>query len=107
MKPSDLDRSEWLRLYWGFVWRGACVGVLATLTRTATGFVLGFTAAALVTAAGVCPEPYRVPVVIASGILGLAMGLVFAAFYIRWLFRARFRSLRLALVKDGGDVVGF
>lgn len=99
VKPTDLLRSDWLRLLWGILWRGVCLAALSGLGGALAGALVGFVVGALAAAAGFAPEEYAVSLQILAGLLGLAISCWSLTLYIRWLLRARFGSLRLALVR--------
>jgi hypothetical protein len=98
VRLAELLRSDWMRLVWGFVWRGACVAVLSGVGGATVGFVVGFFAGGIAAMMGIPPEQYALPLQVGSVLVALAAAVWLLSFYVRWLLRARFGSLRLALV---------
>ena len=87
--PGQLSVADWARLAWGLLWRA---GVLAALVGA---LALGVCAVGE-SLAGDSTPPLRPTLLrLASG------GAAFAALplYLRWLLRARFGTLRLALIR--------
>jgi hypothetical protein len=86
---GQLSAGDWARLVWGLLWRA---GVLALL--------VGATALGICSLAGPLAGSPRAPaghalLRIAAGAAGLAA----LPLYLRWLLRARFGTLRLALIR--------
>jgi hypothetical protein len=96
---ASLDRSDWIRLVWGFFWRGLCLTLASSLGGLVAGFAIGFCGGLVAQAAGVAIADYGVHLRTAAALVGLAIGLGFFAIYVRWILRARFGSLRLALIR--------
>ena len=96
---SSVTSREWFSLAWGFVWRAMGFAVASGLVGGLAGGILGFVLGLVMFATGVSVEDAQGPLVVAGFLLGLGMGFYLFRYYIRWLLRARFGSLRLALVR--------
>ena len=94
-----LGRSEWFKLLWGFLWRGVCISAGSALTGIVAGFLIGALCGVAASATGVPVADYSLHMRILGGLVGAAIGVWFLTFFIRWLLRARFGSLRLALIR--------
>jgi ABC-type nickel/cobalt efflux system permease component RcnA len=99
VSPTELSRSEWIGVIWGFAWRGVAFTVASTLAGGVAGAVLGFIVGLVCTAMGIPAESWTPPLRVAGFVVGLVIGLWLLTFYIRWLLRSRFGSLRLALIR--------
>src|SRR5262245_45822103 len=94
-----LSRSDWIRLVWGFAWRGLCFVVGCGVAGFVIGSTLGFAVGFFATVIRIPRDTYELPLRLFSGVLALVIGLWLYTFYIRWLLRSHFGSLRLALVR--------
>jgi len=96
---SSVKNGEWFHLAWGFFWRGICFtiasGVVSAIVGGMLGFVVGF-----IVGPGARLEEIRVPLMVAGGLIGLVLGLFLFRYYIRWMLRARFGSLRFAMLRS-------
>jgi ABC-type amino acid transport system permease subunit len=100
VSEDQLTRGDWLQLVWGFFWRGLVFTVASVLVSAVIGFLVGFLVGMVCSALGVPPETYLLPLKVFNGLLGFAVGVWLLMFYLRWLLRSRFGSLRLALVRS-------
>jgi len=100
----ELSRGDWRSLIWGVWWRGFVFLLATTLAGALVGAVIGvgFGIAAAVAKAPV--NAYTIPLQICCVVAGLALAIWSYRFYITWVVRARYGSLRLALVRvDAGS----
>jgi hypothetical protein len=99
LNVDQLERSEWLSLWWGFVWRGWVIGIATMLLSVPVGFVTGFMSGFALSLVG---APEAVPFVsFALGIVaGLVLSVVAFSWWLRWLLGARFGDIRLALFRN-------
>ena len=100
---SSVTQGEWLTLAWGFVWRGVCFTVASSLVGGLAGGILGFVVGVGTVATGGSVEDIEGPLRVAGFLIGLGLGFYLLRYYIRWLLRARFGSLRLALVRESSS----
>ena len=99
VSADRLTRGEWFQLGWGFLWRGFVITALSGVVGGTSGFVIGFVGATICVALGVPRESYEPSLKVIAGALGLVGGLFLFVVYLRWLLRARFGALRLALLR--------
>lgn len=85
IRASQLSARDWLRLLWGASWRGLLLAL--------PGALLGLGLSSRAALGALYPTA-------AGALLSLAVGL---PLYVRWLFHARFGSLRLALIRTPPD----
>jgi ABC-type amino acid transport system permease subunit len=104
VSASSISQREWLSLAWGFFWRGLCFTVASGLLGGLAGGILGFVVGLVTVAAGGSAEDIRGPLQGVAALLGFGIGFYLLRYYIRWLLRARFGSLRLALVRPSPSV---
>lgn len=101
ISASQLSKGDWMRLFWGFFWRGMLYMLASGIVGGLAGALLGIATAVVVYLSGASPPPEvrTLYLLVAGGLLGLLVGVLLFTVYIRWLLRARFRGLRLALVR--------
>ena len=98
---SQLSKGDWLRLFWGFFWRGIIYMLASGIVGGLAGAILGVATAVVVYLSGASPPPELTTLYlqVAGGLLGVVVAVLLFTVYIRWLLRARFGSLRLVLVR--------
>jgi predicted membrane-bound spermidine synthase len=96
---SSVTQGEWWSLAWGFFWRGVCFGVASGLVGGVIGGILGAIVGLITAMVGGSIEDIRGPLGVGGFLLGLGIGFYLFRYYIRWVLRARFGSLRLVLVR--------
>ena len=97
---ADLDRNDLLRLLWGFAWRGVCFTLITAALGFVLGAVLGFVGTIAARIAGLTRDTYGMPLQIVCSFTGFALGLWALRYYLGWILRARFGTLRFALIRS-------
>ena len=101
---SSVTQREWLSLFWGFWWRGVCYAVASGLVGGLVGGILGFVVGIMTAVTGGSIEDVRGLLQVGGLLIGTGIAFYLFRYYIRWLLRARFGSLRLALVRPSSSV---
>lgn len=97
---SQTSRDQQLAIYWGFLWRG----LIMNLAVLVVSFVSSFIVAAIMTFfRGFFGSPYEgffLSDLVVSMLVGLGLGAYSLFLWMKWVFKSRFGSLRLAVVED-------
>ena len=100
---TQLRSNEWLRLMWGFFWRGVAFTVASALGGGIVGGVVGAVVGLVMGFAGATLEQIRAIISIVGMVLGLGVGFFMLRWYIAWLLGGRYGNLRLQIVRLGSE----
>ena len=95
----DLNKTQWLSIWWAFLWRGLITTIGTFFVSLFVGFVLGLLAAIIVVPLKIPKLYWFIPLQTVSFIIGLFFGFVAFMIFLRWLFAARVFGYRFALVE--------
>ena len=95
---SQLSMGDWLRVFWGFFWRGVIYILAIAIVAGLAGALLGVVIAVVAKIFG-ASVPSAPILQVVGGLTGLVVSVLGFTVYLRWLLRARFGSLRFALVR--------
>ncbi len=96
---NQLTKREWVRIWWGLLWRSILTTAAGLAVTMPLGFVLGVVGGMIILAFGGDLQQFKLPMQILGGGIGFVIGMGFYAIWLRWIFRARFGNLRLALLR--------
>jgi hypothetical protein len=98
---QQLSRKDWAHLIWGIWWRGFVFLLVRTLVGGVVGGVIGAVFGIVAGVSGTPIESNQLPLQITCVVVALPLAYWGYRFYVRWILRARYGSLRLALVREG------
>src|SRR5438552_10908153 len=99
VSPKELSLHDWLRLWWGFAWRGIMIIAGSALSAGAAGFVTGGVIGLVLVMCGLGVAPFKLPMQILGAGLGLVIGFAFFILWFEWILRSHFGGLCLVLVR--------
>ena len=91
--------TDWLILAWAFVWRGILTSIGSMITAGIIGGIIGFFLGFVGSMIGLDIEAMRPFMTIIGVVIGFFVGLCFVILLLKWIFKARFKRFRLALVE--------
>jgi len=97
--PEQFSRGDWSSLIWGLWWRGFVFMLAIALAGGLVGALIGVGFGVAGTVAKIPLERIMLPAQIFSALVGLAIAIWSYRFYVTWILRARYGSLRLAVVR--------
>ncbi len=103
VNPKELTLPDWLRLWWGFAWRGLLIMAVSFLAGGALGFLTGVVIGLVLVMCGLDIAPFKLPMQLFGGCLGIVIGIGFFTVWFKWILRSRFGGLRLVLVRTHQD----
>src|SRR3972149_882107 len=101
---SQLSMGDWLRVCWGFFWRGLIYILAITIVAGLAGALIGAAIAVVAKVFG-ASVPSGLVLQVVGGSIGLVVSVFGFTVYLRWLLRARFGSLRFALIRTHAPAV--
>ncbi len=100
LDPDTLDANAWMQLMLGFFWRGIVYTLGCIVAGALVGGIAGGIIGVVLGILGTGLDDITAITGTVGFVLGLAVSLVGLKYYIRWLLRARFGTLRLVVVRD-------
>lgn len=97
--PSNLGVAAWAHLIFGFLWRGIVYTIACMIVGAIVGGIAGGILGIVMGAGGADMAGIQSITGWVGGALGFAVGILGLKFYIQWLLRAHFGTLRLSLVR--------
>ena len=96
---KQLTMREWVRIWWGLLWRNILTTFAGLAVTLPLGFVLGMVGGMIILSLGGDIQQFKLPLQIVGGMVGFAISMGFYAIWVRWILGVRFGNLRLALVR--------
>jgi hypothetical protein len=97
---GQLTRAELLRLFWGVVWRNWVMTLSALVLTFIVAFIVGAVLGLIVTASGQSIDELKLLFQAIGFAIGLAMTTIFILFWLLWILRSRYGTVRIALMRD-------
>ena len=100
INQKDIAFRDWLSLTWALFWRGIIITIGSTISGALIGGILGFIVGIICQITRYPFDNIKIPFQVFCFLLGLSIGFCFLILLVKWFFRAKFRSFRIALVQN-------
>ena len=96
---SDLTKKEWRQIIIGVWWRSAILVVLSLITAIIAGGLIGIAIGIFTAIIGLPKGSGKTFNILLGGISGVIVGVGYLHYWLRWILRSKYGSLRLSIIR--------